>query len=170
MRKTLIASTIIFSLLSITLPAQDIKVPTNAVLEKAEDYEKYEKDVIACAKWLESTPLDEQKDKRKQVNYFLTKWITGSPTVTIELNSNIIEWNKSNPELLSVFMAGWTKFMLEHKEMNKDMVRGNVEGLRSVLKVYKLGKGVKKDKKLEKLIALESKGKLENWVEDQLKK
>ena len=66
-------------------------------------------------------------------------------------------------------MGGWTKYCLENN-YSKDNLKGNLAGIRSAIKVYKLGVGLKKDKEMQKLIDLEDKGELEKWVNDQLAK
>ena len=40
--------------------SQDYITPADYVLESKEDYAKYEKDIVAAAKWLLQTPLNEQ--------------------------------------------------------------------------------------------------------------
>lgn len=146
--------------------AQEFDVPKYK-METAEDYSKYEQDVVACVNWLEATPMTEQELKRKEANAFLVKWISGSPTVTIELNVAMVKFMDKNPALLSMFMGGWARYVIEHKDDNK--VKGTLAGLRSVIKVYNMGRGVKKDKEIEKLHKLDQKGELENWIRKNLK-
>lgn len=69
-------------------------------------------------------------------------------------------------------MGGWTKFVLENPKYQKDLVKGNLAGLKSVINVYENNKdnAMKKDKSVEKLVKLNKKGELENWVKEQLKK
>lgn len=153
-----------------TALCQDFEVPVNYKLDKSEDYAPYEKRIIACIDWLEKTPINEEKEKREAAKKFLMKWIEGSPNVTIELQGFITTFADKNPELLLAFMGGWTKFVLENPEYLKDKVRGNVAGLRSLLKVYSMGNGMKKDKDIDKLVKLSEDGDLKNWVESQLRK
>lgn len=152
--------------------AQNFKIPNNYRFEKPDDYKKYEEDIINCIDWLEESPLDENEAKRKEANMFLKTWLTGSPNVTIELNSNIISFSENVPDLLMIFMGGWTKFILENPESKNNMLQGNIEGLKSVIAVYENNRkqGLKKDKQLEKIIDLENKGKLDSWVKEQLAK
>ena len=67
------------------------------------------------------------------------------------------------------FMAGWTKYVLENN-YSKDETKGNLEGIRCVIRIYKKGAGMKKDKAMEKIVELEDKGELEKWVAEQLAK
>lgn len=50
--------------LFVTVHAQEFKIP-NYSLEKAEDYDTYEKDVVAATKWLVETPINSQKEMGK---------------------------------------------------------------------------------------------------------
>jgi hypothetical protein len=84
MKKTTIA---LFSLFfsSNLINAQEFVVPKEYVLVAKEDYSKYEKDIIACANWMETSPLDKDKQKRLDANAFMMKWLTGSPTVNVSI-------------------------------------------------------------------------------------
>src|SRR3982750_2044131 len=88
--------------------AQEFQVPENIKLEKKEDYTVYEKDVIAAAKWLEATQVGKETEKRQKVNTFLLIWITGSPTVSLEINKFALDLTDKNPQLNMMFMAGFT--------------------------------------------------------------
>lgn len=148
--------------------SQDFQLPANIVLKKDADYARYERDVIAAVNWLEATPLNEQAAKRKEVNAFLTQWISGTPTVTVKMYAQIMVFYDANPDLLMNYMGGWTRYALEHPG-NADDFSANMAGLRSVINAYKAGKGVKKDAKTDKLLKLDKDGKLEAWARDHFK-
>lgn len=149
--------------------SQDFEVPKDYVLVAKGDYAKYEKDIIACANWMESSPLDKDEAKRKDANTFFMKWLTGSPTVTINLNADlIVKYTEKNPDLLIIFMAGWTRYSLQNN-YSKDQQKGYFEGYKSIFNVYKKGLGIKKDKNLEKLIKIYDNGELENWIKENVK-
>jgi hypothetical protein len=145
---------------------QTFEVPANYAFAKKADYAKYEPDVIRAVKWLEATPLNQEAAKRQEVNAFLFKYIEGSPSVTIELHSFVLELNKKNPDLLMVFMAGWARHKLENPSQT-DQLKLNTVGVQTVLNVYQLG-GAAKDKNLEKLLKLAGAGELEAWVKNKL--
>lgn len=150
--------------------AQEFTVPQNYSFESKDDFAKYEKDVIACVNWPENTPLKQGSKKRVEANAFFIQWLTGAPNVSISINPNVLTFTKKNKDLLVIFMGGWTKFVLENPEFNKDMVKGNVEGIKSAIRFYQknLGDGIKKDKNMRKLISLDEEGTLESWVKEQL--
>lgn len=134
-----------------------------------EEFVASEKNVLATINWLANTPADQDADKRKEQFAMLTAWIINSPTVTIEVNSNVLTFTKKNSDLLIYFMAGWTKYVLENN-YSKDLVKSNLAGIRMAMNIYQKGIAMKKDKEMEKLIEKESSGTLESWVTEQLAK
>lgn len=167
MKKTLSLSFIfVLFLLSGSLQAQSFEVPEGYAFTTKDDYGTYEKQVIGAVNWLEQTPLNQEAAKRKEVNTFLLKYLTGSPVVTVELQAFVMELTKKNPDLLMAFMAGWAKYKLENPAAT-DKVKLNTEGVKTMLKIYSLG-GACKDKNIEKLAKLASGGELEAWVKSKV--
>jgi len=154
-------------LLSFISSAQDFEVPKDPPSTK-EEFVKSEKDIINAARWLEGTPIGTQMDKRTKVNAYVIAWITNSPTVTVEVRSSILKLFDKNPQLLAVFMAGYTRYCLENN-YSTDALKANTAGIKSVINCYNLGGDVKKDKALSKAIDADKGGKLEDWVKDAMK-
>ena len=154
--------------LSISSFAQQNELLTSIPSSK-EDFIKSEPAVINTINWLESTPVTQELEKRKLLNSNLIVWITNSPTVTIELNSKVVTFTKKNSELLITFMGGWIKYALQNS-YSQDAVKCNLAGIRSAIKVYQMGNGLKRDKQIEKVIELDSKNELEKWLTEQLGK
>ena len=165
MRKLLFVASVLSTILSF---GQDYTVPVNYSLVSKEDYTKYEKDMVEAARWLVITPLDEQKQKRQQVSAFVFKWINGSPTVSVELNTNIMDLDDKNPGMMIIFMASCAKYVLENN-YSKDMRAKHRYALIELITVYKSGKGIRKDKKMDRLVKHYEEGKLDQWLEDNLK-
>ena len=117
--------------------------------------------------FLENTPFDENSEKRKEAIKFLMKWMMGSPYVKIQLHSYVMEYAEKNNDFIMTFLGGWTRYAIKHpKDVNE--FTGNLEGLRSIIKVYNNDKGIKKDKKVEKLVKLDKDSKLEEWLRKKL--
>lgn len=150
------------------LQAQEFNVPKNYILVKAEDYAPYEQDVLNSIDWILTTPNDEQLSKRNEINNFLLKWIAGSPTVSIEIHPEIVTFMGSSPDLLMMFLGGWTKYSIETKEY-KDKVGGNIAGLEAVINFYTQNE-LPKDKNVEDLIKLHKNGKLKGYIERRQQK
>lgn len=152
------------SVLTVTLFAQEFEVPKNYSFTKTEDYTKYEGDIVKCIDWMLNTPVNTQNDKRTEANTFVMKWLTGSPTVSVEVKTEIVTFMDQNPELLMIFLGGWTKYALESKDY-KNKIKGNLKGIESVIDFYSKNKAnLKKDKNIEKYIKMKEKGTLEEFV------
>ncbi len=156
-------------LIAPSLPTgQEFRVPKDYKLEKKSDYVKYEKDIVACVNYLENTPLNDKSALSAAAKVFLLKWITGTPTVTITVKSYINDITEKNPGLILIFFGGWARHAIQQPKKVTDL-SGNLAGLESLLKVYRSGKGVKKDQKIEKLIKLQKRGELVAWLKEKIK-
>lgn len=163
-----ILSTLLFcsflSIISTNLHAQDFEVPKKARLEKAEDYTLYEDDVLEAITWLNKTPVNQKINKRKAVNSFVMKWISGTSSVKITIHADICPFVES-PDCFLMFMAGWTEYSLINDD--KDQVKGATAGLETVIAFYQKNKDeLGKVKGMRKLIKLKKKGKLEEFVKE----
>lgn len=160
---------ILFSVFTGIVFAQEFQVPANYNLEKAEDYALYEQDVITGVKWLAETPIDQNKEKRREVNTFLLAWVIGSPDVHLEIREDIVSFVR-NADMLMAFLGGWAKYSLETRDFSNQL-KGNLAGIENVIYVYIKNKNViGKDKNIEKYIKLQSKGKLEEELAKILSK
>ncbi len=95
--------------------------------------------------------------------------MSGTPDVSIEIRAEIVNFYDENKDLLTLFVGGWTKFALENPAIKDDVVKGNVAGLKSAIKVYKKGISITKSPAMEKLVKIDEKNGLEQWVKKQLK-
>jgi len=159
------AITFLFTSITWGLFAQDFEVPRNYKLEKPEDYARYEQDVLKGYEWLMNTPHHQQADKRKSVNAFLLTWMSGSPDVHLEIQPAIVTFVETSPDLLMMFLGGWTKYALESRDFD-NKVAGSLAGIESVIAYYSKNKGsMAKDKNVEKYLKMKSKGKLKDYIE-----
>lgn len=162
MKRLLIISA--FFIFALNLNAQEFKVPQNYAFSNKEDYVKYEGDILKGIDWLLNTPINTEPEKRNEVNIFFMKWLTGSPTVSVEIKTEIVNFMKPNADLLMIFMCGWTKYSLESKDYN-NKIKGNQKGIEAVLEFYiKNKENLKKDNNVEKYIKMKEKGKLEEYI------
>ncbi|HTE02312.1 MAG TPA: hypothetical protein VK668_23645 [Mucilaginibacter sp.] len=163
MKKIHLAIILLLIITGFKASAQSYEVPKNYVLKAKEDYPKYEDDIIKTVDWLQQTSWAEQADKRKEANTFLIAWITGSPNVSITLGSPLLKFTDKNKELLITFMAGYTKYALQHKsDMTVD--KANAAALRALMDKYNSDPARKKDSAIEKLIKTDKDGKLDEWI------
>jgi hypothetical protein len=148
---------------SLGASAQSYDVPKNCVLKTRDDYAKYEPDVIKTADWLQQTPWKAQPQKTEEANQFLLKWAKGTPAVTIRLVEAVMNLSDRNPQLGFVFMAAFSKYVLEHKG-DRDPNNANIKAVRAVIDKYKAEPSHKPDDDIEHLIELDTKGELNDWV------
>lgn len=158
---------IIFLFLTTSLFSQTIdweKLSTTK-LEVAEDYKNIQPEILQLIDWMGNHSLDHPQ--RTAANAHFVKWISGSPNVTIELDPFILNYSKKNTDFMILFMAGWSKFVLENSENKTDKKGGNLAGINYFLDFYKKGKkfGVKKDRKVAKLLKKRDAGNLEKFIE-----
>ncbi|MFK7771498.1 MAG: hypothetical protein AB8F94_05130 [Saprospiraceae bacterium] len=133
-------------------------------LEEAKDYENIEPEILELIDWLGNHSLDHQK--RTNANAHFVKWISGSANVTIELNPYVLEYSKKNTDFMILFMAGWSKYVLENPDKKEDKKGGNLAGINFFLDFYTKGEdfGVRKDRKIVKLLKKREARKLEKFI------
>lgn len=165
MKAYLLLITCLVALTSGKVYSQVFEVPEHYDFKVAADYKAHEKNVIDAANWLKSVPLNEQKPQRKKVSAFVLLWINGSPTVMVEITPIIMNFEDKNNGMLVLFMALSAKYVLEN-EYSKDMRAKHKYALREMMAVYNLGVGIKKDKRMDKLIKSDSDGKLDEWLSE----
>ncbi|NML37807.1 hypothetical protein HHL17_11435 [Chitinophaga sp. G-6-1-13] len=137
--------------------------PDENGLKVKEDYAKYEQTMVAAADWLVETDLDKQVDVRRATNIFVTRWLTGSPNVTIVFNKPHIKLMEDNPMLLPVYMANYASYCIRQQSY-KEALEPTKAGLAAIVKVYRKGIAVKKSKGLEKLAEAIDQGQLDTYI------
>ena len=141
----------------------------NITFETPKDYEDFEKGIGLYVDWLQNNSLNHKE--RPRVNALMFRWIEGTPNVMIVLENSITRFSKKNPDFLILFMATWSRYILNHPEEKDDVLVGTFIGLNAVLDFYQKGKafGVRKDKRLEKLLKKREQKVLDEYVIKKLK-
>lgn len=164
-RLKLLLACLLAAVLNITtLRAQtSFEVPPNVVLEAKEDYAKYETAMVDAAKWLEETDLGKEPDKRQEVNAFVLQWVSGSPTVSVEINEHLSKIYGKNIQLIGVYLASYSRHYIENKG-TATKASATKAALTSMMNVYNKGISIKKSKEMDKLIKQAEEGKLDEYV------
>lgn len=165
--RTIIAAFIMLLFPTGLAPAQEFQVPENYKLKNKDDYARYVPDVLKCIDYLEAAPLD--AEGRQEANAFLLKWITGSPTVTIQILPYAVNLVQNNKQLLMIFLGGWTKHAILHPK-ETDSLAGQMAGLESMLMVYAKGERMEQDDTLDDLLEREKENTLRDWLEEAVQK
>lgn len=133
-----------------------------------EDYEDFEEEVLSCIEWLNSHSVDHPD--RKTVNAIVLKWLTGTSSVSITLNEYVSDFSGKNPDLLMIFMGGWTEYVLDIGKSNASDLESNIRGLEAVINYYEKRKeyNLSKDAGVQRLVKLRDQGALRNYVMEKL--
>lgn len=163
----------LFALLSlfvgISAQEDEFQVPKKYKIKTEEDCTKYKEDFVKCIDWLINTPINESPSKRKSANDFFLQWLTVTETVTIEMNTDVVNFGKDG-NLMIIFMAAWAKDVIETEDNHKDILRGSLIGINAMIDFYQKNKDeMEKNSDIEKYIKLKEKGKLEETIQKKLK-
>ncbi|MBD0331996.1 MAG: hypothetical protein ICV66_05015 [Chitinophagaceae bacterium] len=144
------------------------EVPQNVELKTKDDYAKYETAISEAAKWLEETDLNKETEKRQQVNAFVLQWVSGSPTINVDINEQLGKIYGKNAQLLGVYLASYARNFLENKSAATKF-SATKAGLISMMNVYKKGIEISKSKEMDKLIKLTDENKLDDYINEKFK-
>ncbi|MEL6969055.1 MAG: hypothetical protein AAFZ63_16245 [Bacteroidota bacterium] len=168
--KRLSIFTLLLSFLTVQGISQDldINVLSDHTYETADDYAEVQDEILQCISWLKSNPVDHPD--RKAVNALVLTWLTGTPSVSITLNGYVVEFTEKNPDLLILFMGGWTEHVLEVGKGNASELESNLKGVEVVIAYYENRKtnGLAKDAGMQRLIKLRDRGELTDYLKGQL--
>jgi len=136
--------------------------------EEKEDYIGFEEDLLKYIDWLQTTSL--KNEYRKGVHAVVMKWAIGTPTMNIDLFDYVNNFTKKNEDFLVLFIAGWIKQVMENPDDKEDKLKSNLAAVNFILDFYQQGKkmGVKKDKRVAKILKKRENGELEDWVKKQI--
>jgi len=157
--------TAFLSFFALGLNAQQFEVPADVTLEEASDYPQYENDIVKCYEWLKATAPGEEQGKKDEANKFMITWILGSPSVSVEINQQIVTFMESSPEMLSIFLGAWAHYSLTN-DHSQDKVKCTEAALNAVIDYYETFRDkMKKDKNIEAFIKMKAKDKKEKTTD-----
>ncbi len=141
--------------------SQEFEVPQDFELESAEDFRAHNDEILRAIDWMLNTPID-----RKRVNGYFLQWLAGTPDVTVELQPSVVTFMEKSPELLMIFMAGWTDHALKSGKAS-DNYHGSLAGIETVITFYQANRQhLGKVKAVEKYIKMKEKGTLQEYVKE----
>lgn len=110
-------STVIYSY------AQEFPNLKNIKLNKKSHFKSAEPEVIKLVNYLFETPIDTKNHSRKEAGEFLIKWMNGTPDYIFVLEDKETVYFNTDADLMLIYMASLTKFMLENKsEKNQNAI------------------------------------------------
>lgn len=156
--------------LTLQLSAQEVKIPTNYQLKAVEDYAPYKDSVKLVGNWLINTPLNQDIINRASAKKFMFTWVSGAPYTHIEIKPEFTmevmndQSNSYANDLLMNYIAGMTLVKIDDKDAEE--VVAQEAGVNAMLAGYKTIRKESKNKFLEKLLKLEKKGELSEWIKN----
>jgi hypothetical protein len=132
---------------------------------KAEDYRKHEGTVLDISNYILNTPR--KADDRNQVIAFRTllKWMSGTPDYSFSLDNSLDDVMKNNEDVLGIYMASMTKYVLENKDKAKDAKAVKLNAFTTMLSYCeKEGNGIKQTKGMKKALEAKNKGELAQYL------
>lgn len=125
---------------------------------------KNDQEFLKVFDWLMETPIHQEDEKRKIANAAISSYIEENQNFDIELDNKLLKFAETSPELLPIFMGGYTAYIIENK--NNNPVEANVAGIESLIDYYSQNeKFLVRDKHIEKFIRKAEKDKLDKYVE-----
>ncbi|QIK54111.1 hypothetical protein G7051_07090 [Dysgonomonas sp. HDW5B] len=132
-----------------------------------EDYNKYEPEIKEAIDWYLWRSMGMDNDKRQNAATFFMQWLVGSPAVTVEVDTKVVNFVDTNPQLLIPFSMGWSKYAIENE--NADRIKASAAGIEAAVTYYNKNRAfMNKDANIEKYEKMIKNKKLENYISKNL--
>ncbi len=135
-------------------------------LETKEDYNSIaDNAALQAADFLLTTPLEKDNISRLRSLQYIIKWMSGTPDYNFTLNEQATKFAKKNDDLLGLYMAAMTKYVLENKADAKDQDKVKLNAVKLIIAYAKDEKNkVRLNAELKKAIEADDKGKLSEYL------
>jgi hypothetical protein len=135
-------------------------------LEKKEDYnEEANNAALQAASFLLSTPIEKNNLNRLYSMKYIIMWMSGSPDYSFTLDETATKFAKNNDDMMALYMAAMTKFVLENKQDAKDQNKIKLNAIKLIIAYAKDEKNkFKINSELKKAIAADEKGQLAEYL------
>jgi len=135
-------------------------------LETREDFnDEANNAALQASNYLLSTPMDSKSIDRLKSLQFIIKWMSGTPDFSFTLDQQATKFAKNNDDLLGLYMAAMTKYVLENKVESKNQNKIKLNAVKLIILYSKdIKNNVKINKELKKAIEADENGKLEDYL------
>lgn len=133
-------------------------IPDTLVLDQRWSYDRYTHLVVPTINWLQTTPLDSNKDLRSRHNNFLMFWLQKNEDVVVLMPEYLLRFQNASRELYFIYTGGWIKYALETGDRNKE--KSAMAAVNAVLDFYSHNMGVPQNDYLDHLLSIRQSGKL----------
>lgn len=132
-----------------------------------EDYNKYQLEIKEAIDWYLWRSMGMDNDKRQNAATFFMKWLVGSPAVTVEIDTKVVNFVNTNPQLLIPFSMGWSKYSIDNEDA--DRIKACAAGIEAATAYYNKNRAfMNKDVDIEKYEKMIKNKKLENYISKNL--
>jgi len=138
------------------------EIPKQYGWNTPQEYAADEARVKEVLKWLCSQPLGLDIQKRSLANAYVMEWITGTPSLRLEVNSEAFPFIDQHPELLFSLIQGMAYYAMGHPE-EKNAVKLHAEALETVAHHAELSEELSKDGDLKRLMRANRKRQLKEF-------
>lgn len=143
------------------------EIPKQYAWNTSEEYLADQPRVKEVLKWLCTQPLGLEIQKRSLANAYVMEWITGTPSLRLEVNSEAFLFIDQYPELLFSLIQGMAYYAIGHPD-EKDIAKLHVEALEVVAEHAEQSEELSKDGDLKKLIRANRKKQLKAYYQDSI--
>jgi hypothetical protein len=135
-------------------------------LEVKEDYNTEANNAaLMASNYLLSTPMDSKSIERLKSLQYVIKWMSGTPDYNFTLDEQAVKFSKNNDDLLGLYMAAMTKYVLENNSESKNQNSIKLNAVKTIIQYSKNeNNNVKINKELKKAIEADDNGKLEEYL------
>jgi len=139
-------------------------------LDKKEDFNlTADNAALQAADFLLSTPLEKDNINRLKSLQYIIKWMSGTPDYSFTLDEQATKFAKKNDDLLGLYMAAMTKYVLENKADSKDQNKIKLNAVKLIIAYARDEKNkVKINSELKKAIEADEKGQLSEYLNIKL--
>lgn len=134
-------------------------------MEKKTDFKKAEPFVQMTANYLLSTPIKKDDPNRRKAVEFVIKWVAETPDFSLKV-SDYTEITKGDQELVGIYFAALTKYILENRSEATDLKKVKLNTILLMLTYCEnKNNNIRMNKNFKKYAEARDKGTLEKMLE-----
>ncbi|RYE53186.1 MAG: hypothetical protein EOP48_14940 [Sphingobacteriales bacterium] len=164
MKRTILA--LLFATLCHVTIGQTLPDFDNISLEKKEDFNATTNNAaLQSATYLFSTPMEKDNIGRLKALRYIIRWMSGTPEYNFTLDEQATRFAKKNDDLIGLYMAAMTKYVLENQSDSKDQNKIKLNAVKYIISYAgDSANKVKITSELRKAMEADKKGQLPAYL------
>jgi hypothetical protein len=138
------------------------KIPEEYSWETPAQYKKDQGDIKKCLEYLCDAPLSYQVE-RSEVNAYVMEWLSGSPDITVDIDTRALPFLSYNEELIFPVVHGMALFQFTHPNIT-DKVVLHAHGIEVLAKLVDEDPTLRREEYMKDILKAARRNKLESWV------